>query len=262
VVTIDRSGSVGGKKDYNVASLPDFLTRIVNLKELIFTETPASITGYRGQERGATLWLTASPGSLTGMGVKTVEGTETRVLRARPLGGSLVEIRREYTFRGKSAPAMVARYESTSQFDRDRGVLLDTKATCTWDPATGSRPIPVTIRVRLLEGEELARAVDQAGKDWAERPAELDPFEFRRIRLAADSLPRLKTPAEARPGMAVAHFRDADLRWYLADVVEVVSERRYEVKVRYRGSDEVLVVNAGELGVPPAAAVAATAPAR
>src|SRR5262249_36162306 len=130
--------------------------------------------------------------------------------------------------------------------DRDRGLMVSSTATC--DTEEG----PVTIRIRLLEGDELKQAVELANVDWADRPSEIDAFELRRVRVDLDSPRRLTSPAEARSGMAVAHCRDGDYQWYLAQVVEVVDAKRYQVRIRYRGSDEVLVVHPGQLAIPPA----------
>src|SRR2546430_6161445 len=110
------------------------------------------------------------PRTPTDFGVKRIEGTEKRLLRANPLSGSLVEVRKERSYLGKDTPPTTLRYESTSRIDRSRGLMLDSSATC--DTESG----PVTIRIKLLEGDELNRAIDRANKDWADRPSELDAF--------------------------------------------------------------------------------------
>jgi hypothetical protein len=259
VVKVSASGTVGGKADYNDAALPDFLTTLVKPKELIFTELPVSATGSHTKEGPAWLWPKPSGGQGLGSGsalpvgpmVKMIDGRETRVLRASLQSNSVVRIHRERAFRGKEAPAMSLRFVSDSLFDRDRGLVLETTATCTSDPAGGSKPTEVKISVRLLEGETLKRAISQANADWTGRPQELDPIELRRVRLNVTDLPRFQSPREARPGMVVAYFSDDDNRCYLAEVVEVVSEKHYEVRIRYRGSQEVVVVHSAKLAIPP-----------
>lgn len=245
VLKVSPSGKVSGKEDYKQTVLPVFLTTLIKPRELFFPELTASISGVRSQESKSSLWLTMSSGTILGNTVKQIEGKEKRLLRAKPLTGSLVELHKERGFRGNDSPPTVLSYASTSRFDRDRGLMVDSSAMS--DTEEG----PVTVQIRLLEGEELKQAVDQANIDWADRPSEVDAFELRRVAVKLDSPRRLSTPADARPGMIVAHNRDGN-HWYLAQVVEVVDARRYKVKIRYRGSDEVLEVHPGELAVAPA----------
>jgi len=150
---------------------------------------------------------------------------------------------------------MSLRYVSESRFDTARGLLLDTNAICTSDSGGGGRPPTVKITIRLLVGQELTRAIDRANADWSSRPKGFDPVELKRIRLDVKNLPRFNSPSEAKPGMVVAHFSDSDYHVYLAEVVEVVSQRQYQVKIRYRGSGEVMVVHSALLAIPPAGKV-------
>src|SRR5207247_5543384 len=100
----------------------------------------------------------------------------------------------------------------------------------------------------------LARAKAQAEADRARMPAELEPFELKRVRLDLKEATRFKTTKELKPGMAVGHFLSAGgHHWYLADVAEVLSD--YKLKVRYRGSREEYEVHAGELALLPAGMV-------
>jgi hypothetical protein len=66
---------------------------------------------------------------------------------------------------------------------------------------------------------------------------------------------------QAHPGTVVAHIRDAatfsdgDSHRYLAEVIGVVSEKQYQVKIRYRVGNEILVVHSAQLTNPPAGTV-------
>jgi len=66
LVKVRSSGSVGGREDYNDNQLPDFLTALVKLKELVFMDLPSSATGCRANKatrvfgciRRVVAWLT------------------------------------------------------------------------------------------------------------------------------------------------------------------------------------------------------------
>lgn len=249
LIRLGPSGLAGGNGGSNESTLPTFFTELVDPTELIFPPLPRSITGRLHEKSSATLWRSNSIGGVA-PGISIIDGTQTRTVESTPLSDSLVQVRTERSFTSKEARPLTWRYVATSRFDRGRGLLLDTSAQATED--SGGKPTSITIKIRLLEGEELNRAVDQANKDWVGHPAELEPLELARVPLDVKSLPRLKSATDTKPGMAVAHFRDDTLQWYLVDVLEVVSERTQEVKIRYRGSREVLVVPAGQLAIPPA----------
>jgi hypothetical protein len=116
-----------------------------------------------------------------------------------------------------------------------------------------------TIRIRSLTGDALQKASEREAQDWQGRPEELEPFEFRRVRVDAFLPSTLKTSRDARPGMAVIHLRgtsqgnyDADGKYYLAEVLAADPAPHGQVKIRYKGSDEVLSVHPGTLAIPPA----------
>src|SRR5262249_19908606 len=152
-----------------------------------------------------------------------------------------VEIKKERSFRGKDKPPTALWYRSTSRIDRSRGLMVDSSG------ASETEEGPVTVRIHLLEGDELKQAVDQANSDWADRPAEIDPVEFRRVRINIDSPRHFKSSSEVKPSMAVAIFRDDDRKWYLGQVLEVVKPGRNEIRIRYQGSNEEKVVQLGNL---------------
>jgi hypothetical protein len=272
-ITLDASGRrLGGKDDYNEEGLPDSLTALVMPRQLFFVELPLWFTDRPlVSESNAMLWTSShpvfnpaegrsplaigAPATLSSLGLQNqmIEGREMSSLQAEPLSPTLVRIRKQRGFRSKEGPLREMRYEGTSRFDRERGLVLDTEATYTRND--GGTPEPVRISVRLLEGDDLKRAVASSREDWSRLPRELDPIEYRRVRLDVKDLPRLKSAQGLQPGTAVAHFRgssfkDGDNRWYLAEVVEVIDA--YKLKVRYRGSDEVAEAHPGQLAIAPA----------
>jgi hypothetical protein len=151
-------------------------------------------------------------------------------------------------FRSTEGPAREWTYQGTSRFDRQRGLVLSTEAR--FDSEEKGQPAaPVVMHMRLLEGDALARAKQQAKADVVSLPAELRPQELKRVRLDLKKPQRLKTTEGLEPGTAVAHFftadKGGDYHWYRAEVVQVLSED--EVKIRYRGSQEEMTTHVGHL---------------
>jgi hypothetical protein len=247
-----RTGLVDGGEDHNTRALPDGLPALAGLWQLLFAELPGGSTGSSVGGGDAFLWVYT-----TGIRATAIGGVERSALRAEPEAPGLVRLQKERSFRSTEEPVLEMRYQATSRFDHRRGLVYDTEATYSYEEH-GKR-VPVRVSVRLLEGDELKRAVEQARGDWAARPDDLEPSARLRVPLDLKDPPRLKSAAEARAGTAVAHFRggddflDGDARWYAAEVIGPARASR--VRVRYRGSGEEVVAPPGQLAVPPAGQV-------
>jgi hypothetical protein len=208
----------------------------------------------------AEVFVTAASNSVLGSTFSSLEGRSTRIKHADPIEPPFVRLTHEVSFQTNEAvkPAVKLVYRSVSRFDRDLGLLRDSDATFRQEQA-GARTVVGTIRIRSLTGDALRKAYARATQDWQGRPEELEPFEFRRVRVEAFLPPTLKSTRDARPGMAVIHLRgtsqgnyDADGKYYLAEVVAAEPGTFGQVKIRYKGSDEVLSVHPGTLAIPPA----------
>lgn len=248
-IELAPKGKVHGREDFNAKSLPLSLDVLIKPKELVFLEVPGSSRGSFSQEGSAWLWVESSFFTIQ---AATIDGRLKEAVQSEPISSSVVRIRKERSFRSTKEPLAELKYLSTSRFDHQRGMLLDTEATYT-EVDQGHESPTVKIHVKLLEGESFQSAFRQADRDWTKLPPELNPVEFTRVRLDSSfKYQRFDESRQLKPGQLVAHFNDHDYRWYLAEVVQVASERK--VGIRYRGSKEELEVVPGELARPPASA--------
>src|SRR5207249_473489 len=92
-------------------------------------ELPDQCPGHRGYEESAQL-KKFTPGSFW-YNPETLNGTLKFLLDAQPEAGSVVRIRREKSFHAAGADHDLS-YLGSSRFDRQRGLLLSTDATYTW----------------------------------------------------------------------------------------------------------------------------------
>jgi hypothetical protein len=261
-IALKPSGQWVGKPDVNAEALPGFF-RTLNLypKQLIFPEMPRTLPGVDDEKGNASLFVTFASNSLLGPRFGSLDGRATRTRHADPIELPLARLTHEVLFQTNESvkPAVKIAYRSVSRFDRGLGLLRDSDTTFRQEQE-GASPLVGTIRTRWLQGDALRKAYERASEDWQERPEELDPFEFRRVRVEAFLPASLKTTGDARPGMTVIHLRgtgegynDGDGEYYLAEVLEADSGPQGLVKIRYKGSDEVLSVHPGTLAIPPAA---------
>jgi len=244
-VTIDRLGhSVSGRKETVYGPLPTMLQELLPLKKLFFVELPFGRKDTYVNSGTANLWLTKQGGFL-GPTIQTTRGYLELNVKAEPDTGGSVKLTKDRSFRTTQGPKQEWKYQGTSRFDADRGLILATDGTYTDDDT--KHPLKVT--VRLLEGADFDKALKQSAADVARRPPEQDPVEERRVRVDLKSPTRFKSGDDLKRGSVVAHLM-GDYQWYLADVVEIVS--KHKVAIRLRGSKEEKDVHPGELAHPPA----------
>ncbi len=251
-VVITPSGALGrSKKDVNAEGLPPILHLLqIEPKRLIFPPLPSSVPGVRSNTSNGMLFTSVNaPGSFVG-GSTTLSGRHHTELSAEMLSAGLVRVEdsRKFETDAQDGSRVNLTYQTVGRFDRTRGVPLDLHTTFREERA-GNRPIAGTVVVRRLDGNELKQAYEKAMEDWPSRPADLEPIEFLRVRVAVTGQTEFfKTTADVRPGMAVVHLRgsntiiDGDNHYYLADVVAADSQPNGQVRIRYRGSDEILAV--------------------
>jgi hypothetical protein len=248
IVMNSSAKSVGGRPDFTKSTLPETLFNAVPLKEFFFVELPDKPGGKIRSEGGAMIWLTGGQNPLFGPNFKTMDGTAKYSVETEELPDGLIRIRKEKSFKDKDRGSVWAKYESTARFDRKRGLLIDSDAVFTHQLSAVPNP-PVKITLRLLEGDAVAKAFEQAKKDWLLLPAGLDPAEFRRIRLDLDKAEHFKSVDDVKAGMTVAYLGD-DRHWYQAKVDGIYSE--YKVGIRMDGSKEDFTVHPGQLAAVPA----------
>jgi hypothetical protein len=249
---VPPNGPSSAKDDLNVKRLPGELHLFTKPSHLVFVELPKRVGNQSSWEGTASLFETRT-GGLLGPTFSSIKGRETNVTRSELESGSIYRITRGKGFRSTEGTPREWRYQSTSRFDKNRGVVLSTEATLAQEEK-GQKVASVKISVRVLDGEELARARSQAETDRARMPAELEPLELKRVRLDMKNASRFKSANDLKPGMTVAHFLSAgghggDNHWYHADVLNVLTD--YKVKVRLRGSKEEFEVHPGELALLP-----------
>lgn len=245
IVMTNSAKSVGGRPDFTKSTLPETLFNSVPLKEFFFVELPNNPGGRVSHDGSATIFLSGGGNPLLGPTLKSMDGTSRYVVETEPLADGLIRIRKEKSFKSKEGSSVWAKYESTSRLDRKRGLLLDSDAVFTHQLGGPANP-PVKITLRLLEGDALVQAFEQAKKDWTLLPAGLDPMEFRRSRLELAKPERFKSVDSLKAGMTVAYFAD-DNHWYQAKVDTIHSE--YKVGIRLAGSNEEVTVHPGQLAV-------------
>jgi hypothetical protein len=250
---VPPNGPSSAKDELNVKRLPGELHLFTKPSHLVFVELPKRV-GNQSRWEGTSSLFETRTGSLLGPTFSSTKGRETNLTRSEPESGSIYRIIKEKGFRTTEGTPREWQYQSTSRFDKNRGLVLSTEATLTQEE-NGQKSASVKISVCVLDGGELARARSQAETDRARMPAELEPLELKRVRLDLKSASRFKSGNDLKPGMAVAHFLSAgrgygDNHWYHADVLDVLTD--YKVKVRLRGSKEEFDVHPGELALLPA----------
>jgi hypothetical protein len=204
-------------------------------------------------------------GGLVGGAFEMTDGREFLSQRASLLSSSVISVENAQGFKSdpprpsdsRKVTTVDMRFQLVARLDRERGVPLDATGSgrCEFE---GRRTALVSVQVRRLDGAEYEQAQKQAQEDWQEMPSQLDPIEFRRVQVAKRQTRGFQSLSDVKPGMPVVHFRctgggdydGADSRYYMADVVEVGDTRTMRVKVRYRGSNEVLPVHVGQLYSP------------
>jgi hypothetical protein len=261
-IALQPSGAWSGKSDVNSDALPDyFRTLNLELRRLIFPEVPKSVPSVHDSSGNAKLFVSGNRSSFGNLGLGMLDGRATTTDHADPLDAQLVRLLYGVRFETNASvqPHVLIDYRSSGRFDRDLGRLRDFDSTFRKEQ-TGRGTVVATARVRLLDADGLKRAYAQSVADWQERPDVLDPIEFRRVRANAFLPETLPSTREAVPGLTVYHLRtagegvtDPDNRYYVAQVVETVSETPPRVKIRYKGSNEELTVHPGTLAYPPSA---------
>ena len=259
-IALNSAGGQLGKADVNAKALPAFFGTLgLDLKRILFPEMPRSVPTVDDSSGNASLLVMGGPQPFSARAFGDFDGTVTRTKHADPIAPPFVRLTQDVLFQTKAGAKSAAKidYRSSARFDRDRGLLHDFDATFRQEQ-DGLQATVASIRVRLLEGEALRAAYVQALAEWEDHPDELEPFELNRVRVDAFLPTSIQTTGNATPGMEVIHLRgsnqsvhDADNKYYLAEILEADSAPYGQVKIRYKGSNEVLAVHPGTLAFPP-----------
>ncbi|MDR3633176.1 MAG: hypothetical protein P4L84_05015 [Isosphaeraceae bacterium] len=259
-LALNPAGGSVGKEDVNVKALPSyFRTLSLNLKRLIFPEMPSSVPYVNDSSGNASVFATFTQKSFQGAGFHSLDGRVSRTNHADQDEPPFVRLTQGVSFETNATAKSRVKidYRSTGRLDGKLGLLRDSDATFRQE-REGESPIVGTIRVRLLQGDDVRKAYARALSDWQDRPDVLEPFEFARVRVDAYLPASLQSTRNAQPGMEVLHLRgsnqslpDADNKYYAVEILEADSAPYGQVKIRYKGSHEVLSVHPATLAFPP-----------
>ena len=261
-IALKPSGGSVGKEDVNAKALPGYFETLdLKLKRLIFPDMPRTLPGVDDSSGSASLFVRFAPRPVLALAFGVLDGKASRTKHADPIEPPLVRLTHEVVFQTNPSvkPRVNIVYRSVVRFDRDLGRVRDCHSTFRQEQ-DGVGTVVGTVHVRLLEGDALRKAYALALSDWQGRPEVLEPVEFRRIRIDPFLPTHLESARDAVPGLAVFHLRgtsqghyDADNKYYLAEVLELDSSNDGQVKIRYKGSDEVFSVRPQTLAFPPSA---------
>lgn len=248
IATDDRGERRTGRPDRNVAALPYRMSLLITPTKMLLPVLPHRSGDRIGHEGGA--WLSESgvgSGPIAMPTFKMTNGREQDWTQATAEGNGIVRIHCERGFYTTEGAKLLWSYKGDSRFDTARGLIVELNATFETE-LDGKKATPVRITAKLLDGEELKKAIAKGEEDWKLIPAEHKPVEFLRQPVDLWLPAYLKTATDAKVGQVYAHL-GSEYRYYVAEVIGIVDQ--HNVRLRYRGSKEELTVKVAELVVIP-----------
>lgn len=219
--------------------LPFLMSELISLDRMIFPPLPQLVGGDTfSDEPGA---ITVTRGNVTLWEGFTSSGSGGgRVVHkseSQSANGSRIQLKEQHSFI-QGAGGVSAVYQGNSTFDTREGLLDLLQGT--YSLQDGKDSAELTVTVKRLSGADLETAKQAAMADLRKGPQEVIPVEFNRKPIQL-TLPKSYSSTEL-PAVneKVGYYDERMDQHFEMTFVEQVST--HEVKIRYEGSGEILIV--------------------